>query len=384
MLVAGIMSGTSVDAIDVAFVEIRGDGIDLDVKLVGFHEHSFPPGVPAEIRAASDSAVTAADVSRLHFRLGEVFAEALEHASRACGIGLSALDLVGSHGQTIHHEVPVRSGERSVVPNTLQIGEASCIARVSGCPVVSDFRSADICAGGQGAPLVPYADYLLFRHDQRGRVALNIGGIANVTAIPAAQDASEVLAFDTGPGNMVIDALVARVTNGAQTFDQDGDMADRGEINQDAVSAFLDHPYFSQPAPKSTGRELFGPPYADALASATGSGGPDLIATATGLTVRSILLGIERLVRPRMRIDDLIVSGGGCRNRVLMRGLREGLPRTNVCRSDDFGVPHGAKEAIAFAMLAHATFHCRPSNLPSATGASQPVVLGKITQMPAS
>lgn len=377
MLVAGIMSGTSVDGIDIALVELRGSGLALDVKLVGSHEMPYPEGVREEVLSVSDTVVATARISQLNFLLGQLFGEALLEACERSGIPLRDLDLVGSHGQTIYHQANPEPLCGFQVSSTLQIGEPSCIARTAGVPVVADFRPADIVAGGHGAPLVPFADYLLFRHHAINRIALNIGGIANLTAIPAGAVSEAVTAFDTGPGNMVIDQLVESLTRGSQKFDRDGRMAAQGQVDEAVLAELLQDPYFSQPAPKSTGRERFGWEFAKRLVE-RGLSPESLVATATQLTVRTILLAIERLVRPVMPVDEVIVSGGGWRNPAIIQPLREGLPATRIRSSDDFGIGSDAKEAVAFAVLAYETFHGRPANLPAATGADGPVLLGKI------
>lgn len=382
MLVAGVLSGTSVDAIDVALVDINGAGLDLTVENAEYHAIAFPDELREAVLAASSAPVGADRISQLNFLLGRLFGEAVQEGCRCSSRTRLKLELVGSHGQTIYHQpLPSSLCDRQVA-STLQIGEAACIAEAVGAPVVADFRAADIAAGGQGAPLVPYVDYLLFRHAERNRVALNIGGIANVTALPAAREAESVIAFDTGPGNMVIDELVAWISGGAQRFDRDGAIAATGLPHEDLLSDLLQDPYFSQPAPKSTGRERYGADFVSRLLE-RGLRSEVLVATATRLTVDSILLGLERFVRPVMEIDDLIVSGGGWHNPSIIEPLRQALPQTRVASSAEFGVDGDAKEAVAFAVLAYETYHGRPSNLPSSTGARRPVILGKIVPRPA-
>ncbi len=377
MLVAGIMSGTSVDGIDVALVEIVGQGFDLEIKPVGFRESPFPDCVREEILAVSDATVAMSRISQLNFLLGRLFGEAVLQACEHAGLQVSDLDLIGSHGQTIYHQGCASGLCGFEIASTMQIGEPACIARIAGAPVVADFRPADMAAGGSGAPLVPFADYLLFRHRERSRVALNIGGIANLSAIPAGAGPEEVLAFDTGPGNMVIDHLVQAITGGAKRFDRDGRMASRGSADEELLATLLEDPYYSRPPPKSAGREQFGAWFATRLQERIAAGN-DLVATAAELTVRAILLAVERFVRPRMPVDELVVSGGGRRNPAILRPLRERLRGTRVRGSGELGIDPDAKEAVAFAILAHEAFHRRPANLPSATGASGPAVLGKI------
>lgn len=381
MLVAGVMSGTSVDGIDVALVEIEGAGLGLKLEVVAFQEIPFPSGVREEVLGVSDAVVATSRISQLHHLLGKLFGTAVVEACERSGIQAIAVDLVGSHGQTIYHQADSSPLCGFEVRSTLQIGEPALIASAASAPVVSDFRTADIAAGGQGAPLVPFADYLLFRDASLNRVALNIGGVANLTAIPAGADAASVVAFDTGPGNMVIDGLIETITGGRERFDRDGRFAGAGTVDENILGDLLDDPYFSLPAPKSTGRERFGEPFAKGLLE-RGIQPADAVATATQLTVRSILSAIERFVAPVMPVDELVVGGGGWRNPKIIEPIRSGLPDCRVRPTDDFGVSSDAKEAIAFAILAYETYHGRPSNLPSATGASRQVVLGNITPRP--
>jgi anhydro-N-acetylmuramic acid kinase len=330
-----------------------------------FHTTPYPERVREAILAAS----SAADIARLHFLLGELYAEAVIQSK-------PRPDLIACHGQTIHHEgAPVRFLGRKIA-STLQIGEAAVIAERTRIPVVSDFRPRDIAAGGHGAPLVPFVDYLLFRHRRLGRVALNIGGIANITAIPGGAAPEQVVAFDTGPGNMVIDALVSEHTQGKQKFDRDGRLATKGHVNKQLLDKLLSGSYYRKRPPKSAGREQYGREYVERLL-ATRLPLLDLIATATALTAATIALGIERFAP--MRVDELIVSGGGARNPRIMNHLAAFLPGMAIATSSDFGIDIDAKEAIAFAILGYQTWRHRPANLPSATGARRAVVLGKIT-----
>jgi anhydro-N-acetylmuramic acid kinase len=381
MLVAGLISGTSADGIDVALVEISGAGFDQKVTTVAFGTTPYPPRVREAVLAISNAATHTAELSQLNFLLGELFAEAIARTVGDAGLGLADLELVGSHGQTIYHQAVAGDCHGRSVASTLQIGEAAVIAERTGVPVVADFRTADVAAAGQGAPLVPYVDYLLYRDAARGRVSLNIGGIANVTAIPAAGGPDEVLAFDTGPGNMIIDALIAHISGGEQKYDDGGRLADFGKVDEALLGELMGHPYFAEAPPKSAGREQFGREYVATLLS-RGLDGRDMIATATAFTSRSIADAIQRFVAPRMRVDDLIVSGGGLHNPVILGGLAERLPGVNISPSDDLGVNSDGKEAIAFAILAHESFHRRPANLPSATGARHPCILGKLSWPP--
>ena len=353
MRVAGVMSGTSLDGIDVAIVEIAGRGI----STIGFQSTPYSDSVRRAILAVSNTTTTTAAVSRLNFQLGELYARAVQRACRRYGPAA----LIGCHGQTIYHEGGA---------NTLQLGEAAVIAERTGVPVVSSFRARDIAAGGQGAPLVPFVDCLLFRHPRRTRVALNIGGIANITWIPSG------VAFDTGPGNMVIDALVRHHTGGRQNFDRDGRIAARGNLNRPLLDRLLADPYYRRRPPKSAGREQYGTEFVARLL-ATGLPLPDLIATATVLTAATIAQAIATSA-PRPP-DELIVSGGGAHNPQILAHLAAFLPGVALATSDAYGIDPDAKEAIAFAILAYQTWRRRPSNLPSATGARRPVILGEVS-----
>jgi anhydro-N-acetylmuramic acid kinase len=355
------MSGTSLDGIDVAVVDIERRRH----TVVVFRTFPYPKKVRQAILGVSNTTAHTGQLARLNFLLGELYAEAV----RKAGVPLESIDLIGCHGQTIFHE----GGSA-----TMQIGEAAVIAERTGKPVVSDFRPRDIAAGGQGAPLVPYVDYLLFRHPRKGRVALNIGGIANITAIPPGAGPEGVIAFDTGPGNMVVDGLVQVFLNGARNFDQNGMLAARGKVDRALLKTLLADFYYRRKPPKSAGREQYGAELVQTL-KATGLRFVDLVATATALTGATVAEGIERWVRPKFRVDELIVSGGGTHNPRMMAYLAAFLPDVRVTTSDEFGIDVDAKEAIAFAILACQTWRGRPANLPSATGAKRAVVLGKIT-----
>jgi len=373
--VAGIMSGTSLDGIDVAVIDITGRNA---YSTVAFATTPYPEKVRRALLEVSNAVAHTGQVARLNFLLGELYAEALVETCRRAEIPLVSIGLVGCHGQTIFHEgQPVKFLGRRVA-STLQIGEAAVLAERTGIPVVNDFRPRDMACGGRGAPLVPLVDYLLYRDRRLGRVALNIGGIANLTAIPAGARAEKVIAFDTGPGNMVIDQLVARHTGGRQRYDRGGRMARRGRVNRELLDELLDEPYYRAKPPKTAGREQYGKEFVERLVG-TGLALPGLVATATALTAATVAAGIERFVRPRMKVDELIVSGGGAHNPEIMEHLAGFLPGVAVATSADFGIDVDAKEAIAFAVLAYQTWRGRAGNLPSATGARRAAVLGKVT-----
>jgi anhydro-N-acetylmuramic acid kinase len=352
------MSGTSLDGIDVAIVEIRGKR----VETIGFTSAPYTPAIRARVLSVSNCATHTAEISRLNYDLAELYARAVSAAIKRFG----PVELIGCHGQTVFHE------GRS---NTLQLGEPAILAERTGVPVVSNFRARDIAAGGQGAPLVPFVDYLLFRHPRRTRVALNIGGIANITVIPGGCASDGVIAFDTGSGNMVIDALVREYSEGKLNYDRGGRIAAGGQVHRELLNRLLRDAYYRRKPPKSAGREQYGAEFVERM-KASGATLRDLITTATVLTAATITLAVRETA---MMPLDLIVSGGGAHNRQIMAHLAGFLPSAAISTSSDHGIAVDAKEAIAFAILAYNTWKERPSNLPSATGARRAVVLGSIT-----
>lgn len=403
--IVGLMSGTSVDGVDAALVRVSGSGRATRVAVDGFVTHPFPAGLRERVLAVSHGDGNAEAVSRLAWDLGRLFADAAEAVLAASGVPAYQLDAVASHGQTVSHTAPHA---------TLQIGEASVIARRLGVPVLSDFRAADLAAGGQGAPLVPYADWCLLTHPTKARAVQNIGGIGNVTFLPADAVGSEVIGFDTGPGNMLIDRAAAWATNDALTYDRDGLLAADGCIDFTLLESLLEHPFLHHQPPKSAGREEFGDAFWEQIGDrwrrmnhgADGDtraaflrspfGGEalrfsekgiasdplparraDLAATLTAFTALSIADAYGRFL-PRMP-DEVIVGGGGARNPTLMRLLAEKLHPIPVLTHEEVGMNSDSKEAVAFAVLANDTLLGNPSNLPSVTGADRPAVLGKIT-----
>lgn len=381
MRVIGLMSGTSADGIDAALVEISGAPPNISAKLAGHHHITFPSHIRKKIlRLANHAVTTTAEISELNFVLGEWFAKAAIAACRRWKVPRSSLSLIGSHGQTVYHQgAPgIVLGARRVA-STLQIGELGVIAERTGVPTIGNFRPRDIAAGGQGAPLVPFVDYLLYRDPRLNRVALNIGGIANVTAIPAAARPEDVFAFDTGPGNMIVDALVEKVTQGRATFDRNARMALSGRTVPELFARIMHEPYLRKKPPKTAGREQFGRHYSDALIAwgrKHHAASADVVRTATVFTSLSIADAFRRFILPRMKVDELIVAGGGTRNPLMMAQLAAALPDIDIVSSDRFGISAESKEAFAFAVLAYEAFHGRPNNLPSATGATHSVVLG--------
>jgi anhydro-N-acetylmuramic acid kinase len=383
MRVMGMMSGTSADGIDVALARLSGAPPSISVQLERHHHISFPARLrEAILRIANGGPTTTEEISRLNFVVGEVFAQAALAACREWRVSMAKIDLIGSHGQTIFHQ-GIASQEHGTrhVASTLQIGEPSIIAERTGVTTIADLRPADMAAGGQGAPLVPFVDYLLYGHAKRGRVALNIGGIANVTVIPARARPQDVFAFDTGPGNMIVDALVESFTRGRQHYDRDARMALRGKMIPALLEKMMREPYLQKAPPKTAGREQFGRAYADTILAwgrRRRSRPEDLVRTSTLAVSLSIADAFRRFVFPRARVDELIVAGGGARNPLIIAQLAAGLPGVELIPVNKFGVPSEAKEAFAFAVLAYEAYHGRTNNLPSATGAKHAAVLGKL------
>jgi anhydro-N-acetylmuramic acid kinase len=397
MIVAGVMSGTSADGINVAVVRIedgRSSRTGVSNKKSPHFEHAqacarhtiiahaefpFPPRVRRMILETMNAELASvADLARLNFLLGELYVEAVQKTARKRRV---KLDLIGCHGQTIYHQGEAANFLGRKIAVTWQTGEAAIIAARLGVPVVSDFRPADMAAGGKGAPLVPFLDYFLYRDPQVGRIGQNIGGIGNLTAIPAGATPRGIIAFDTGPGNMVIDAVVQELFG--KNYDRNGKIAATGQALNEVIEPLLRAPFFRERPPRTAGREEFGREYARRfLQLCRGASKPDVVATATALTARSIADALRRFVLPRNKsYRELIVSGGGAKNPTLMGMLRGELAalKIELRSSDEFGVPAEAKEAVAFAVLAHETWHRRPSNVPSATGAKRPAILGKIS-----
>ena len=384
-LAVGLISGTSMDGIDAALVRLTGSADQPRVRLLGFSTLAYPPEVRQWImRVAAGELTSAQGVSRLNFLLGQLFAEATLQVCREAHVPLERLSVIGSHGQTIYHQgrpEVIRELEVEVGPNTLQIAEPAVIAERTGAPVVADFRTADMAAGGQGAPLVPMVDYLLLRDHEKGTVALNIGGIANITVIPAGAKPLDVVGFDTGPGNMVSDALVRYFTQDREYYDADGRVAALGKVNELVLADALCHPFFSQPPPKSAGREQFGRDFVRrCFLSRKKYRFEDLLRTSLELTAQTIAGALAPFLIPGTKFGRLIVSGGGAHNRTLLKRLAELLPPLTVELSDHYGLPVDSKEAIAFAILADRTLHGLPGNLPRVTGARRAVVLGQIVQ----
>jgi len=374
--VAGLMSGTSVDGVDVAIADIAGR----KVRLRAFETIAYPPALRKGILGlCNPESARLDDICHYNFVLGEVFADALVKLCSTSGITLGSIDLIGSHGQTIYHNPRGRRYGGRMTGSTLQIGEPCVIAQRTGITTVADFRPRDMTAGGEGAPLVPFADHMLFGHDRLTRAVQNIGGIGNVTFLPAKCTIDEVVAFDTGPGNMVIDGIMRLATNGRRNYDRDGKMAARGTVDKTLLGNMGRHPFLRRTPPKSTGREEFGAEFVERIyreAANRRLSDADIVATTTAFTAGTIAQSYRRFL-PKMP-DEMILCGGGAHNHTLVEMLRSELPEVKMLSTDDFGIDVDAKEAVSFAVLAWATIKGMPNNVPGATGAEKPVVLGKI------
>ncbi|MDE1161502.1 MAG: anhydro-N-acetylmuramic acid kinase [Acidobacteriaceae bacterium] len=392
LVVAGIMSGTSADGMDVALCRITPSRLGSTaeppkLKLLAHRSFPYTTKVRAAVLAAMDAKdISVAELSQLNWRLGALYAEAVRKTLEATKM---RADLVAMHGQTLYHQPTATTFLGAATRSTWQLGEASVLAEALGVPVISDFRPADLAAGGQGAPLVPMLDYALFRHATRNRILLNLGGIANLTAIPAGGDIDSVLAFDTGPANMIVDALMQHFTGKA--FDRNGALAAKGSVVDSALEPLLALPYFSADPPKSCGREQFGKAFVEKFLKTprlADSNAADAVATATAFTSRTVLDAYARFVWPHLGqrapqalATELLVAGGGAHNRTLMRQLSEGFAQSGVkvTTTEALGLPIEAKEAAAFALLGWLTWHGLPANVPSATGAKRSAILGKVS-----
>ena len=376
--IIGLMSGTSLDGLDIAHVQVSGQGLQTTVSLKAFQTISYSKKIKELIlNCAAPSRGSTACVSQLNFFLAALWSEYVLDFLKKNAIPPNGIDLIGSHGQTIYHQPrPVDIAGQSVT-STLQIGEPSVLAKRTGIPVVGNFRAADMALGGEGAPLVPYVDFLLLRSPSKNRAVLNIGGIANVTVLPKDAKKEEVFAFDTGPGNMLIDAVTREYFH--QDFDRDAELARQGKVSRDVLKSLLNDPYIQRKPPKSTGRSYFGADFLKKLKDRQRElqlTPYDLLATVTQFTSDSIVFSYEQWIQPRVKVDEWIVSGGGARNPMIFEELRKQLQPAEVILSDDIGIPGDAKEAIAFAVLANELISGEPGNLPSVTGASRETTLG--------
>ncbi len=402
------MSGTSIDGIDACLVEISGNGIHTGINVLAFETYPYNDTTRTAILDTCNPETGTVDkVCQLNFHLGKLFAHAAKSIANKARVPITDIDLIGSHGQTIYHipnpatmektedrrqksearsqRAEVREKERWDLPHirsTLQIGEPSVIAQETGVTTVADFRPRDMAAGGQGAPLVPYVDFILFRDKEKGRALQNIGGIANVTVLPKNCGINDVIAFDTGPGNMIMDRIVELVTNNASHFDDGGKLAAKGSVNENLLASLLAYPYLSKPPPKTTGREEFGKSFAEKLykdAKHSGIKDLDILATVTAFTAHSIADSYKHWILSKHQLSEIILSGGGSHNSTLIKFLRQYFePTIQIHTIDRFGISPNTKESLAFAILANETISGNPNNIPSATGAREAVIMGKI------
>ena len=380
--VVGLISGTSADGISAVVTEITGTGLEARMRVLGFGTYPYSLELKEAVFELFHPETSTVDkICEINFVLGEFFADCALRVIGECGLTSGEVDLIGSHGQTIHHLPGLKVVSGYTTRSTLQIGEAAVIAERTGIPTVADFRKADIAAGGEGAPMTPYLDLVLHCHPTMGRVLQNIGGIANLTHLPLGATVDDVVAFDTGPGNMIIDAVVRHHTHRAREYDEDGRAAAKGTADAGLLVELLSHPYFAKSPPKTTGREEFGETFALDLmrrAGERGLGLEDTVATATALTVESIARAYECLLPGGSKVDEVYVSGGGARNRFMMEALADRLDPTPVLEYDALGYPSEAKEAMLMALLASEHVMSTPANVPRATGAKRAVVLGAL------
>ena len=377
---AGVMTGTSLDGVDAVLASFRGEPPEVEWRFVAHHAASFDTALRRRlVSLAEGEALPVRETARVHFALGELYAATVLELAQGAKLETGKLAGVTLSGQTVFHQSARRSRGEGL---SLQLGSGPVVAERLGVPVVSDLRAGDIAAGGEGAPLVPYADWLLFRSADEGRVILNVGGIANLTAFPAAGSADDVVAFDTGPGNLIMDGLVRTLTGGQEAFDRDGERAEAGVPVRELIEEALRHPLFSSPPPRSTGREEFGDAFVRrwiAEGKRRRATDADLVATGCALTAESVALAIEKFVVPRFAVQTLYAAGGGARNRALLRKLEERLQDLEVERSEALGIAPECREALAFAALGRETLAGRPGSLPQVTGARHGVVLGSVS-----
>lgn len=379
MLAMGLMSGTSLDGVDTALCEITGFGKETRITLIDFETYDFPELLKNKVkRILRNEEPLLPELTSLNFELGALFSDAVGRMLEKNEITGKDLVFVASHGQTIYHQ-PRDTG--SLLSSTLQLGEPAVIAYNHHVDVYANFRVMDMAAGGEGAPLVPYSEEILYREDQRSVALQNVGGIGNVTVLPSRTSGRPVYAFDTGPGNMVIDEAMKILYN--QSYDEGGKTALSGRVDHGMLAHLLEHPYLKMSYPKTTGREDFGESYTNSVLQRFSSlKREDLIATLTYFTAKTIAMSYEDFILPKMRVDKVIIGGGGAHNKALLSYLRELLHGVEVLTQEDLGYSSDAKEAMAFVILGNETYHGRPSNVIGATGAKTPVILGNLTKNP--
>ncbi|UUX35173.1 anhydro-N-acetylmuramic acid kinase AnmK [Fundicoccus culcitae] len=377
MLAVGLMSGTSLDGLDAVLCEVKGTGVDTEIKELAFETFEYPMKLRDLVKkVAENRPVSIAEVCSLNFELGKWYADAVINICKNYGIASEELGFVASHGQTVYHIPHERDG---LVASTLQLGESAVIAYQCGCPVVSNFRTMDMAAGGEGAPLVPYSEYVLYQSAVKTIALQNIGGIGNVTVIPAGGEIEDVVAFDTGPGNMMINAAMEILYD--ESFDKGGAVAASGDLIIELVDELRDHPYLKMVPPKSTGREVFGIEYTKQLIETYNNYAPeDIIATLTWFTAYSIVYSYREFIIPKYNLNEIILAGGGVHNLTLVEYIKELIPEIDVFTQEEKGFSSDSKEAVAFVILGNETLHRKPSNVPGATGAKEKVVLGNVTR----
>lgn len=382
MKVMGLMSGTSADGIDAALVDVRGGSKSLQVKLLAFGIYPYPKSLQKTlIDLASGSSFSIEQFCRLNFSLGERFSDAVIALAHQAKMSLSEIDLIGSHGQTVQHLPKPRGRSKNIRGSTLQIAEPSVIAERTGITTIADFRPRDMAAGGEGAPLTPYLHYHLLQHKKKSRAIINLGGISNITYLKAGASLEQCVAFDMGPANMLMDGLVSVLSKGKKFFDLNGTMAKKGEVSDLLLSKLMVHPFIKKRPPKSTGREVFGGKMVEKMLEdghVLKLSNNDLLATAMAYTVASIAKNIQAFILKKGKLHEVIMGGGGVKNPVLTQALQQALHPIPVLSFEDFGHDSRAIEAMTFAVLAYQTWHKRPTNVPSVSGASRSVVLGKI------
>ncbi|MBN1807033.1 MAG: anhydro-N-acetylmuramic acid kinase [Sedimentisphaerales bacterium] len=374
--IAGLMSGTSADGVDVAIVDIKKQKVELPAFDVFPYSNALHRGI---LSLCNPESASPDNICHYNFVLGEVFADSVIKLCNKSGIPLDSIDLIGSHGQTIYHDPRGRRYGKKTIRSTLQIAEPSVIAQRTGITTVADFRPRDMAAGGEGAPLVPYADYILFGNNNLSRAVQNIGGIANVTFLPCTCKKDDIIAFDTGPGNMVIDGVIGLISGNKRRFDSGGKMAAKGKVDTRLLNEMLRHPFLKRHPPKSTGREEFGDSFSKRIytqARKRGMTDNNIVATVTAFTAKSIARAYHRFL-PALP-DEIILCGGGSHNKTLVSMLQSELSDTKFLFTDDFGISVDAKEAVSFAILAWATVKGLTNNVPGVTGAESPVIMGKI------
>ncbi|MGV8981102.1 anhydro-N-acetylmuramic acid kinase AnmK [Clostridium sp.] len=376
MFAVGLMSGTSLDGIDAALVQINGNYTDTVINLIGYVNMKMPEDIKDEIKAAcSIDDSSSILICSLNFKLGYLFSDAVKEVCKKSNFPIEKLDFIASHGQTIFH---IPKAHHTFACSTLQIGESSVIAYETNTTVISNFRVMDMAAGGQGAPLVPYSEFLLYRSPDKNRLLQNIGGVGNVTVIPKNADINDVFAFDTGPGNMIIDEICEKLFN--LKYDSNGDIARSGKVDKGMLNDLMSHPFLMKSPPKTTGREEFGKQFTeDILRKYRNLSSETILATATVFTAKSIAHSYKTYIFPKLDVDEMIISGGGAYNSYLVELIKGELPQISVLTQEDLGYSSDAKEAIAFAILGNETLNNSFSNIPTATGAKSKVILGNIT-----